>query len=63
MAKLEKMEDWRKRKLPCHYCGGTRSTQYKVDRGSTEIYVCKKCVLKVVLAVACGDIKIQKQGN
>lgn len=64
MARLEKMEDWRKRKLPCHCCGGARSTQYKICMmGNTEIYICKKCVFKLGLAIACGDIQIQEQGT
>lgn len=63
MSKLEKMTDWRKKKLTCHYCGNTRSTQYKLDKGDTEIYICKKCVFKVGLAIACGDIQIQEQGT
>lgn len=64
MSKLEKMTDWKKRKLSCHCCGSTRSTQYKICMmDNTEIYICKKCVLKLVTAVACGDIQTQKQGN
>lgn len=64
MSKLEKMEDWRKRKLSCCCCGGTRSTQYKICMmNNMEIYICKKCVLKLTTAIVCGNIQTQFGGK